>query len=347
MINPADIAVYALTRGGAETAQRLVRDLPGSRLFLPERLEPNGFKRLSQALAENWTSYAGHITVCAAGITVRAMAPLIKHKTVDPAVIVADETGRFVISLLSGHLGGANDLTRQAAEILGGQAVITTATDSTGKPSLDVLAKKLGFRMERLPALSRIGCMLLEDAPVRVYDPDRRLAPSLADWPDLFIYLEDQPDPSGPNPVTEPLIWVGPEALDFPKEWLIIRPPCLYLGLGCNRGTDAAEMLGLINTSLEKFNLSRASIAGMASVDLKNDEPGLLALAEQMNLPLTFFNRQELASVEVPNPSAAAEKHIGVKSVCEAAALLAAQTGRLAIPKQKTKNVTLAAACSR
>ncbi|MFH1134512.1 MAG: cobalamin biosynthesis protein [Pseudomonadota bacterium] len=337
------LAVYALTAGGAATARRLAAALPEARLFLPVRMADGGFDRLAAALAENWRSFSGHVVVAAAGIVVRAVAPLLRRKDVDPAVVVVDEAGRFAVSLLSGHLGGANDLARQAAEALGGQAVITTATDSAGKPSLDVLARDRGCKLENLSALSRIGRLVLEDEPVGVFDPDRRLAPALAPWPNAFFLVEKAPA----HDDCRPLVWVGPEDLPFPGEWLLVRPPCLFLGLGCNRGTDAAEMLDLVRVALKKFGLSPASVAGLASVDIKQDEPGLLALAEILNLPLTFFTSRELSAVEVPNPSAAAEKHIGVKSVCEAAALLASGRGRLLIPKQKSKNATLAAGCSR
>ncbi|CAO0822153.1 cobalt-precorrin 5A hydrolase [Desulfarculales bacterium] len=173
------LAVYAITPTGAEVARTLAPSLSGATLFLPRSLAylPDGeelFDRLALALAANFLEYGGHVILAAAGIVVRALAPLLHHKAQDPAVVVVDQAGRYAVSLLSGHLGGSNALARRVAEILGGQAVITTATDTANLPSLEMLAGELGFRVENLMALARAAWPSWR-APTRGARP-RRLA---------------------------------------------------------------------------------------------------------------------------------------------------------------------------
>lgn len=344
---PQPLAVYAITPVGAELARTLALSLPGATLFLPRALayRPDGeelFDRLTQALAANFHHFGGHVVLAAAGIVVRALAPLLQSKTQDPAVVVVDQAGRYAVSLLSGHLGGANALARRVAELLGGQAVITTATDTAGLPSLEMLAGELGLRVENLAALAKVSMSLLDGGQPAVHDPEGWLWPMLQRrWPGRFELLT----PGQEDSLAEkPLIWVGWHLLDPPPAWLVLRPPALSLGLGCNRGTSADEMEALLREALQSQGLSPASLCCLASVRAKSDEPGLLDLAARLNLPLKFYSAEELSAVEVPNPSATVARHMGVASVCEAAAMLAAGSRRLLVSKQKSPNVTLAVA---
>ena len=336
------IAVYALTSVGAETARRIAAGLCGAVIFLPARLtgpERRGFGRLADCLACNFNNFDGHVVVAAAGIVVRAIAPLIQDKTVDPAVVVVDQEGRFAVSLLAGHLGGANDLALQTAAVLGAQAVITTATDSAGQPSLEVVARDLGLRTENLKALAAVSRTVVEGGSVPVYDPGGWLRLALSKWPGAFQFLDKSPEKLEKN-----LVWVGHEFGDFPQSWLVMRPPDLCVGLGCNRGTNVDELEGLLRAAFERFKLSVGSVARLASIEAKRDEGGLLELAERLGVNIEFFRPEELGRVEVPSPSPMVERHMGVKSVCEAAAMLSAGTDRLVVTKQKSKNATLAAA---
>lgn len=337
-------AVYAVASTGVELAGRIASGL-GADLYLPRRLIDQagpafGFNRLAEALQQNFRSYQGHVVVAAAGIVVRALAPLIDKKDVDPAVVVLDPSGRWAVSLLSGHLGGANDLAEKTARITGGSAVITTATDSAGKPSLEMIARAAGLVVENLAALSRISLSVLEDRPVPVYDPHGRLRPFLEEWPSLFHF---QADPAGLNPA-EPVVRVGREAGSFPEAWLVLRPVDLVAGLGCNRGTSPGELEELLNQGLDRVSVAPASLYALATIEAKRDEPGLWALAEKLKLDLNFFTAEELAGVKAPNPSETVRKHMGVTSVCEAAAMLAARTDRLLMTKIKSRNATLALA---
>lgn len=344
--NGPQLAVWAITHRGAELGGRLVRALPGAVLHLSERMEIQGglqFKRLAPAVEKQFNRFKGHVFIMSTGIVVRMVAPLLRHKTQDPAVVVADERGRHAISLLSGHLGGANDLARQVAGILGGDPVITTATDVNDLPAIDILAQKAGLSIENADAIKHVNAAILEGKPVFLHDPFDFSGQRFGD--DGRIQWRPWTDAPEDDTGTAAGVLIDDTIVRIPKGTLLLRPPTLIAGMGCNRGTDMAEMLGLLTETLDDHGLNILSLAALASVDIKQDEDGLLSLAEKLGVPLNFYSRNELKQVEnIENPSKMVEKHIGVKSVCEAAAILATRGGRLIVPKKNTKNVTVAIA---
>lgn len=342
------VAIYALTATGAESARRLAPALGAdARLFLPERLAQaeageTGFARLAPTLVANWAAFGGHVLFAAAGIVVRALVGLIQDKASDPAVVVCDPAGRYAVSLLAGHLGGANALAGRVAAALGGQAVITTATDQAGLPSLELVAVEAGLRVENLASLAGVGAALLDGRPVALDDPEDWLASRLErDWPGLFPAAVQEANPG-------PSLGVDWRARPPRPGELLLRPPALWLGLGCNRGTAAGEMDELVTRVLAEAGLSPRALAGLASATAKADEAGLLALARARGLETIFYDAQTLDAVAVPNPSHQPRRHLGTRSVAEAAALIAAGPGgRLLVEKQKSGNVTLAVAWGR
>jgi cobalt-precorrin 5A hydrolase/precorrin-3B C17-methyltransferase len=177
------IAIYALTEAGTQIAAKLADGFDQCKLFLPEKLQklplaidkeisfyPSG--GFSEMLAENWKQFTGHIFVMATGIVVRKIAPLLEHKTKDPAVVVCDEKGDYSISLLSGHIGGANRLANFAASILGGEAVITTATDVQGLMAFDELAAINGWKVVNPENIKVLNSMLLEGKQIALLIPE-------------------------------------------------------------------------------------------------------------------------------------------------------------------------------
>ena len=340
------VAFYALTKQGAALARRLHQAVDGSDLFLPTRLavsdsDEKPFHRVAEVLAENFMAYRGHVIFAATGIVVRSIAPLIRHKTQDPAVVVCDQAGQYCISLLSGHLGGGNQLARAMAKILGGKPVITTATDLAGLPSLEMLAMQLGMGAENIQALAKVSGDLLEGKPVGVWDPAGWLLPELEQWRERFVRMDELPDA---NLDRRPLVWVGWEKLDPPPHWLVIRPPCLVLGLGCRRDTGMDKIEKLVRQTFKDNNLHLPCLARLASVDAKQNEEGILQFARKLNLETIFYSQNDLNSVEVPNPSEKVQEKMGVESVCEAAAILTCRAGRLLVEKTKSDKVTCAVA---
>jgi cobalt-precorrin 5A hydrolase len=335
------IAIWTLTAEGAALGRRLQAHFPESCLFVGQRAAataPEGvpFNRLAEILPRHFHAYAGHVFIMATGIVVRSLAGLLQHKTKDPAVVVMDECGQYAISLLSGHLGGANRLARRIGACLGAQAVITTATDLHQVPAIDLIAQERHLAIENPEAIRHVSMALLEGRSIGLHDPYGYLRGAL---PAHVVKTGEDADFSGPG------VWVDDIRIDRPAETLILRPASLFIGMGCNRHTPAAEMRALLDRVLAHFNLCAACIAGLASIDIKADEEGLLALAGDLARPLSFFSRDQLATVpDIPSPSAMVEKHVGVPSVCEAAAILASGKGPLIVPKQTTPNVTIAIA---
>lgn len=350
MTRSNSIAIWALTREGARLGRRIQRLLNGSRLFLGGRAGDTvekeiQFDRLGDALQAHFHHHSGHVFIMATGIVVRSLAPLLRHKTKDPAVVVVDECGQHAVSLLSGHLGGANALARQIGDGMGARPVITTATDLQNVPAIDLIAQERGLFIETPGSIRHVSMALLEGRSISLHDPYGYLAGALPDEMLKRNRIAAGSDNGGAPLFGDPGVWVDDIRVDLPPEILILRPATLFVGVGCNRGTSAAEIRALLDRVLNHHQLAVNSIAGLASIDLKADEKGLLELAGALNRPVTFFGRNQLATVtDIPSPSTMVEKHVGVKSVCEAAAILASKKGQLIAPKQTTPNATIAIA---
>jgi cobalt-precorrin 5A hydrolase len=348
----APLAIWALTPKGANLAKRLAERLPPADCFVSAKIaksedQVNRFTNFSQTICEHFGQYRAHIFIMAVGIVVRTIAGHLIHKTKDPAVVVLDEAGQFAISLISGHLGGANDLAGKAARITGGQAVITTATDVNQLPAIDVLAQEKGLKIINPSAIKTVNMALISGRKITLYDPYRLfegqawpLAPSILPHDLLKDQIRAKLNDASAGVLIDDRKWI-----DLKQTVLILRPGTLAVGVGCNRHTKANEMLALLETTFKRFNLAISSIATLASVDIKADEEGLLALAAKLNLNLNLYSRRALDQVKnVPTPSIIVKKHLGVNSVCEAAAILGAGMGPLIVPKHKSQNVTIAVA---
>ena len=343
-----NIAIWALTTEGARLGRKLQALFPGSCLFLGSKATHQEgalrFDRLADALSRNFPRFDGHVFIMATGIVVRSLAPLLNHKTTDPAVVVVDECGCHAISLISGHLGGANALARRVGACIGARPVITTATDLREMPAIDLIAQEKGLVIENPAAIRHVSMALLEGRCVSLHDPQGWLAGALPHERFQVLTHSESLDDGGPKWVG-PGVWVDDIRIDLPDQILVLRPPSLFVGVGCNRNTPQEEIHDLLQRVLNDHHLAAASIAGLASIDLKADEKGLLTLGKTLSRPLVFFSKDQLATVRgIPSPSKVVKKHVGVESVCEAAALLASGNGTLIVPKQVTPNATIAIA---
>ncbi|MFP4477488.1 MAG: cobalt-precorrin 5A hydrolase [Desulfatibacillaceae bacterium] len=336
-----NVAVWAVTPAGAALAEKVAASLGNARVFVPASLDTPPanalfFNKLARGVTRGWAAYSAHVFIMASGIAVRVIAPHVASKLSDPAVVVADDAGRFCISLLSGHVGGANELTDRVAKILGATPVVTTATDAHGVPAVDAIAANLGLDMENPGAAKAVSMALLGGRKVWRYDPYGVLDDSMAEWTQG---VDEGVPESGPG------IWVHHEVRNLPEDVLVLRPHSLAVGMGCNSGTEATELKEVLLSVLEKNGLSLKSVRLVATIDDKVYEPGLDEMARDIARPLEGFARELLEKVtDVPNPSPMVLRHMGVNSVCEAAAILAANRGPLLVPKQKSGNVTVAVA---
>jgi cobalt-precorrin 5A hydrolase len=350
---PHKLAIWIVTPNGTELADKLYHNLKDVDLYVSKNnvktaFAHKKFEGLAKSLKPQFHRYSGHIFIMSTGIVVRVIAPLIKHKTQDPAVVVVDDGGNYAISLLSGHLGGANDLTRRVADIIGADPVITTATDVHQVPAIDVMAKEKNLFIENPGRIKTINMALLKGDPLYVHDPFDLIKGCLPncvirDFRELKQSAKDLQQPF--ENIMIPGVFIDDVRLDLPPQVLVLRPASLVAGIGCNRNTGAEEIKALLDDVLAANQLASSSLKCLASIDVKADEGGLIALADHLDRPLVFFTRRELNQVKtIQNPSALVEKHVGVKSVCEAAAILAARNGALIVPKQTTRNATVAIA---
>jgi cobalt-precorrin 5A hydrolase len=322
-------AVIALTAGAKTLAGILSTSLNECTLSCPQGGVAAEIRRL-------WQEVDGLICIMAAGIVVRSIAPLCRDKKTDPCVVVLDEKGEFVISLLSGHLGGGNALARKVALITGGRAVITTASDVTGHTALDLWVEENNLSAANSEKLTSLSARLINKGTLSIFS-DQPMAGLPAD----FCRQEKAEDAD---------IIISPFYPDRYKHLLLI-PRNLFIGFGCNRGTTSAEFESALDDLCTTHRIDPRAIAGFASIDMKNDEEGLLSFSDKNQLPIMFFSKDELNTVTGVTVSEVALRITGAQGVAEPAAVLAASsecgTGILLVRKRKWKNVTAAVAAKK
>ncbi len=347
------LAAIALSKSGVTVCRRLQAELQDLDIYIKESLIENerefGYTTpFSDFVGRIFAQYDGLCFVMAAGIVVRHLAPYLQNKKYDPAVVVIDDLGQNVISLLSGHLGGANQLTRQLAEILDAHPVITTATDLHQVPAFDLLAKEAGMKIERLENLKYISLGLIDGQKIGCFT-DLSFP-----WPmhPLVEVAGDLDDFAALNPLHNR--WHGlvlithrrlPE--DKLQEWaipgLILRPVNLVVGMGLRRGKRTEELQRALELGCELAGVSLLSVAKIVTIDRKADEQGLQELCLKLGLPLQIVSTAEVREIEDRFAfSKFVKATIGVGGVAEPSAYLGAPQGRWILRKEKLDGVTVA-----
>ncbi len=317
------IALVSFTDRGRELAERIAAALPCD--CRDAHADPDF--SLQDWTRAAFTDSSALVFIGAAGIAVRAIAPNLRSKAEDPAVVCLDEAGRFVVPLLSGHLGGANELARRLAALIGGTAVITTATDLNRVFAVDLWAKRQGMFVWQPERIKRFSARCLAGDPAKLVCP----------WP-----IAGEP----PAPVV--LSGEGDAVVDFHVRRdgaLQLVPRELFLGIGCRRGISAGQLEIVFDSFCQARELLPQAIVGAASIDRKSSEAGLLAFCREKGLPVRFFSAEELAAAEGEYAvSAFVESIVGVNNVCERAAVLASEGGTLVEEKYAMGGVTFALA---
>lgn len=331
-------SLFAYSKKGIETARRIMAALDGEfRAYTAERLAGEGFLPIPKPSAplyeEAFRQSSAIVFVSSCGIAVRCIAPYVKSKLEDPAVVVVDETGAFAISLLSGHIGGANGLAKRLASALGGTAVITTATDANGRFSVDSWAKAQGFTICGPDAAKAVSAAILEmDVPfVSDFAVKGALPNGLYAGEEgaAGVYVTYADESAAPFDVTLRLV-----------------PKCVVLGIGCRRGTPAESIKYAVDKTLTYHGIDFSAVKSAASIDLKRDEAGLIEYCRGAGIPLSFYSAEELNAVKGDfTPSVFVKLTTGVDNVCERAALLCAD--ELIIKKTAENGVTVAAALEK
>lgn len=310
---------------------------------LPEISEK---RSLSELTGEQFRKADALIFICAAGIAVRSIAPFIGHKSEDPAVLVMDESGQFCISLLSGHMGGANDLAQLVGKLLGAQPVITTASDTEGRFSADTFARRNGLVPENFDAVKKLAVRILSGETIGIYSE----FPISGEMPPQLVWREELR--TADIVITSAELPADAEVKERGRQQVILHPQITAVGLGCRRGTTKEEILEAVQSLgeiLEKKNISRKTIFGFASIDLKQNETGLLEACVILRRECSFYSAEKLNEIPGEFAESAFVRNVtGTSNVCErsACALAASQFEKyeLIVPKQIFGRVTCAAA---
>ena len=342
-------AAFTVTAHGVELAGKLKEAGIGSvDVFVKEgKPAPDDVKyysRLADAVGEAFGRYDALIFFSAIGIVVRLIAPHLQSKLLDPAVIVVDD--RHAISLLSGHVGGANALTYQIAGVLRAQPIVTTATDVNKLVAPDVIATELGLKPHPKSMIERINSNILAHKPIAYYIDK------------AFTRAEFFRQKLGEKGIESELltieeavssnrlaVFITPRAFPLCENLMYLHPRRLIAGIGCRRGVPEDEIRSALSAACELIGQEISAVSLIASTVVKADEEGILNLAEHLQIPTRFFENKELEEkIEEYDldQSEFVRGKIGVGNVCGAAAISCVERGQFALEKTKFKKVTVA-----
>jgi len=344
------VSVLAITKNGIKIGLTLKELFPSWQIYSPikfsdENSKINWYSEASgDKIAELFKTNDALICLFSLGAVIRLISPYMKDKKTDPAVIVIDDKTTFVISVLSGHLGGANKLSEEIAEKLNATPVITTAADVNKTIAVDLLGRELGWKIDDDSNVTKISAFMVNEEKIGVFQDT-----GSKDWwskklpKNVTIYstIEELK-----NSHSKGFLIISDKKIDeeIQRNSVVYRPPSLVVGIGLHWDTTKEKISEGIKSSLEKYNLSARSIAKFVSIKKKQDVVGLIDFAKEMDVPLEFFEKEELATIQTPNPSKTVQTFEGTASVSEAAALKSSG-GKLIVEKQKfPPNLTLAIA---
>lgn len=329
------IAVVTISPGGEQTARVLTQELGAQTI-------------VRQDVPREWNNYEAFVFVGAMGICVRTIAPLLADKHTDPAVVCTDATGRNAIAVAAGHVGGANELAERVAAALGAHPVITTQSDNIGLWALDLLPQRYGWTVVDSEGMNECIFRFVNKRPTALLldindagtDYLRRTMP-----PHVTMVKNAEEVAVG---AFELVIAVSPFVLTWPEEMTVVQyvPKVTTVGIGLAHEAAPADMIvSSVETRLREAGLLTASVREYCSIDVKANEP-VVALLKNRGMAVRLFAAEQLAAIEVPNPSKVVEDHVGTPSVCEASAIMGADAGQLVMEKRKGENYTVAAAIS-
>jgi len=335
------ISIIAITKNGIKMAKELKEKFPSWQVYAPDKFSDHNTKiswytdSTTTKIMELFKSNDALICLFSLGAVVRLISPHLKDKKTDPAVIVIDDKAQFVISALSGHLGGANQLTNDIASQLGATPVITTAADVNKTIPVDLVGKDLGWKIDDDSNITKISAFMVNAEKIAVYQTcgtrnwwQNKMPENVSTYPTLGELKKSQ---------SKGYLIISDEQVDddeILENAVIYRPPSLVIGIGLHWDTTKEKIMEGLDASLKKFNLNKKSVARIASIKKEKDVIGLDDFAEEMNVPLELYDRDELALIKTPNPSKMVEGYEGTASVSEAAAIKSSG-GNLIVEKQK------------
>ncbi|HAE61352.1 MAG TPA: cobalamin biosynthesis protein CbiG [Eubacteriaceae bacterium] len=332
------IDIYAFSKNGAKLCDKLIENLIkySVNAYVPEKYADSSKfakpreENLYKAVEKSFSDADCIIFIGAAGIAVRAVAPFVRSKKSDPAVVCMDEKGINVVSLLSGHIGGANRLTIKIADIVGGNPIITTATDVNGKFAVDEWAHRKNLHIISLKKARDIAAEILDNKKIG-FESDYKV---IGDFP-LEIDCGEK----------ETGICIALDSGRRPfKNTLNLIPRIVSIGVGCRKGADFKDVYAAVKKVLNEHGISHFAVSSINSIDLKKDEYGIKKAADIFKVPFHTYSKDELNSLHGEFTNSDFVKSIaGVDSVCERSAIMGSKNGRLFINKTVVNSVTVAA----
>ena len=343
------VSVLAITKNGINIGERLKELFPNWDIFVPSKLS-NENKSItwyseptSDKIIELFKNSNALICLFSLGAVIRLIAPYLKDKKTDPAVIVIDDKTNFVISVLSGHIGGANELTQEISEKLNALPVITTAADVNKTIAVDLVGREFGWKIDDETTVTKISAHMVNAEPIGVFQQtgNKKWYKELPKNVTIYNSLEELKKSN-----SKAHLIISDTIIDneLAQESVIYRPQSLVIGIGLHWDTTKDTIKDGIEHCLKKFNLSSKCIAKLVSIKKPEDVQGLIDLGEEMKIPVEYVNREELAEIITPNPSSTVKAFEGTASVSEAAAIKISN-GELIVEKQKfPPNLTVAIA---
>ena len=343
------VSVLAITKNGINIGIKLKELFPNWEIFAPVKLsnENNSIiwysEPTSDKIIELFKNSNALICLFSLGAVIRLIAPHLKDKKTDPAVIVIDDKTNFVISVLSGHIGGANELTQEISEKLNALPVITTAADVNKTIAVDLVGREFGWKIDDDTTVTKISAHMVNAEPIGVFQQtnDQKWYKQLPKNVTIYDSLEELKESN-----SKAHLIISDEIIDneLSQESVIYRPQSLVIGIGLHWDTTKDTIKEGIEHCLKKFNLSSKSIAKLVSIKKPEDVQGLIDLGKEMQVPVEYVDREELAEIITPNPSTTVKAFEGTASVSEAAAIKVSK-GELIVEKQKfPPNLTVAIA---
>jgi cobalt-precorrin 5A hydrolase len=341
-LEPDKIAIIAITRKGIDIAKRIKNTIKGSHIYVPEKFDNSDptliffSESVTDKIGTIFKSHNSLICIFSLGAVIRLISPHIKDKKTDPAVVVIDDAAKFVISTLSGHLGGANELTLKISELLNSIPVVTTAADVNNTIPVDLLGKTFGWTIDNFDNVTKVSAMMVNEDTIGFYQDtgerkwwkDDALPKNIKLTNNLKDLLSDEY--KGALIVTDRMV----ENLELLKKSVVYRPKSLYVGIGLHWNTSSETIINGVTKVLEENKLSFKSIKAVTSLDKGKRVRGLDEFCQKFDIQLQLYSKNDLDKIQVPNPSEIVGKYEGTASVSEASSI-AASKGKLVVPKNK------------